>query len=246
MKERILCLLLLFASSSLACAEDLNANPNIDPLALRVLKAVTTPIQEAKDYSFRVLVSRERPSTNNQPITVFNVTDVTIEHPGNMKLDVHRRGQEVQLFYRQGEAVLYSPEAKLYSTIAVPKTLDAALDALEQKNIELPIRNFLGSDPYRSLTDGLKSAFVVGRVELQNQVVHQLAFTEKDADWQIWVTGGDHPRIVRMEMIDTSTPEKLRTTLQFFDWNFNSHPSPTVFNFTRPANAKQIDLLPER
>jgi hypothetical protein len=46
------------------------------------------------------------------------------------------------------------------------------------------------------------TAYVIGRVKIYNQDVHQLAFTSPDVDWQLWVIGGESPRIVRAESVN--------------------------------------------
>ena len=67
-----------------------NKQPDIDPLALKVLKAATDPLRDAKSYSFRALVSRENMGTSGQVITLFNLSDVTVQRPD--KLHVNFRG----------------------------------------------------------------------------------------------------------------------------------------------------------
>ena len=88
---------------------------DIDPLALKVLKAATDPLREAKSFSFRALVSREDVGTNGQVITLFNLSDVTLQRPDKLHVDYRGRGKKVQLFYNAGQFVLYTPEEKLYT-----------------------------------------------------------------------------------------------------------------------------------
>ena len=221
------------------------SDKDVDPLALKVLKAATDPIRDAKSYSFRALVSREREATNGQIITLFHSSDVTVERPDKLHVEFHGLGKEVQLFYNGGQFVLYTPEEKLYTTVSAPKSIDATLQELEQRDVFIPISNFLQSDPYTSLSDDLVTGYVVGKVVLFDQTVHHLAFTEPDADWQLWVVGGDKPRIRRLQVVDKSKPERPRIVVDFFDWNMEAKPDPELFTFTRPADAKQIELLKE-
>jgi hypothetical protein len=218
---------------------------DIDPLALKVLKAATDPLREAKAFSFRALVSREDIGTNGQVITLFNLSDVTLQRPDKLHVNYRGRGKSVQLFYNAGQFVLYTPEEKLYTSIPCPKTVDTALDDLDKRNVFIPIRNFLGSDPYLSLTDNLVTAYVVGQVMLFDEPVHQLAFTEPKAEWQLWVVGGDRPRIRRLQVVDKSKPWHPRITVDFLDWNLAAAASPELFTFSKPPDAKEIGLLQE-
>ena len=222
-----------------------NRAKDIDQLALKVLKAATDPLRAAKALSFRALVSKEDIGTNGQVITLFNLSDVTLQRPDKLHVDYRGRGKKVQLFYNAGDFVLYTPEEKLYTSIACSKTIDSALDDLDKKNVFIPIRNFLGSDPYESLADNLVTAYVVGQVMLFDEPVHQLAFTEPKAEWQLWVVGGDRPRIRRLQVVDKTKPWHPRITVDFLEWDLNPTPSPDLFTFNKPPDAKEIGLLRE-
>jgi hypothetical protein len=243
MKVKVLCWIFVLQCASFVAAQTgPAAQSDIDPLALRVLATVTDPIHHANSYSFRALVSNEKLGTNGQIITLFHVTEVTVQKPDKLRLNVLGVGQKVELFYNAGQTTLYSPDSHLYTTISSPKTIDSTLDDLESKDIFVPIRNFLASDPYKSLSDGLKSGYVVGQVKLFDQEVHQLAFTEPDAEWQLWVVGGDEPRVIRLEVVNKSKPFHPRTVVQFSEWNLKPDITPATFTFTKPAGAQQIEL----
>ena len=87
---------------------------------------------------------------------------------------------------------------------------------------------------------------MIGRVKVYDKDVHQLAFTAPDADFQIWVTGGEAPRFVRSEVVNKKLEGKPRTIIQFLDWNLSPTVSADEFTFTKPADAVQISVLPER
>ncbi|HEY7098607.1 MAG TPA: DUF2092 domain-containing protein [Terriglobales bacterium] len=59
----------------------------------------------------------------------------------------------------------------------------------------------------------------------------------------LWVIGGEHPQVRRMEIVDKTKPEHLRVAIDFLDWNLNAAPTPDLFTFQKPADAQQIDLL---
>jgi hypothetical protein len=232
-------------NSNAGSAKIAQAEKDIDPLALQVLKAATDPIRQSQSYSFRALVSRDHLGTNGQTVTLFHLSDVTVQKPDKFHLTFQGKGNKVEFFYNAGQSVLYSPEEKFYTPISSPPTIDATLDALEKKDVFIPIRNFLESDPYQSLTEGIVTGYVIGKVMLFDQTVHQLAFTEKDAEWQLWVTGGDSPRVRRLQVIDKSKPEYPRVIVDFLDWDLNATPSPDLFTFKKPEDAKEIELLKE-
>jgi hypothetical protein len=216
---------------------------DIDPLALKVLKAVTDPIRDAKAFSFQTRGIREFLGSNGQIITYFTTSNITVERPDKLRIDFKGRGQDVQLFYNSGQAVFYAPGPKLYAMVTTAKTIDGVLDEFEKRHLYLPVKNLLGSDPYKTLAPDLITGYVIGKVQMFDMPVHQLAFTEKGAEWQLWVTGEPNPRIKALEVINMALAHEPRVSVEFSDWNLNPDIRPDTFTFQRPEGAKQIDFL---
>jgi len=233
--------------SSLAMAQTgstQEAAKDIDPLALRVMKAATDPVKDAKAYSFRALVSHDLLGTNDQIITTFSTSEITMQRPNKLHIKFRGRGEPVEMFYDgSGKTVLYSPSSKFYTSVDTPTTIDAALTDISKKGVNMAVRNFLESDPYQSLTEALTTAYAVGSVDLFDEKVYHLAFTEPGAEWQMWVVGGDTPRVKRLEVIDTSNSHHPRISVTFFDWDLNPSTSNDMFTFNKPADAKEIEML---
>jgi hypothetical protein len=218
-------------------------NPDIDPLALRVLQATADTLKNAQTFSFRAVVAKERLGTNDQIITMFNEQTVTVARPDRLHVDVKSEFQNVSLYYNRGQAALFDPQKKLYTTLTVAKTLDQSMDALEKRDVFLPMSPILRSDPYRVLSDGLKSGAVIGRAEFGGKTYHHVAFTESDAEWQLWVQGGPHPTLRRTQIVYKNLPREPRVTIDYFNWNLNAKADDSLFTFTKPQDAKKIDIL---
>src|SRR5262245_29068833 len=126
------CLLLLCSSILLVAqtptrekpASDADQKKDIDPLALKVLKAVTDPIRDAKAFSFRTRATREYLGSNGQIITYFTTSNVTVKRPDKLRVDFKGRGHDVQLYFDGSQTVLYAPGPKLYAVIPSAKTLE--------------------------------------------------------------------------------------------------------------------------
>ncbi len=216
---------------------------HIDPMALKVLKAVLDPVKQAGTYSFRARISEEQLGTNGQIITRLRDTTATVAQPGRLRLDIRRGGREVSLLFDRGNAVLYAPAHRLYTRIAAPATIKAALNRLEERNIALPTSNLFEPDPYASLTDDLTGAYVVGETTLAGVRVTQLAFTEPGATWQLWVEGGATPQPRRLEIVYLNRPGQPRVRVEFTDWRLGGAVDPALFAFTPPPDAHEIQLL---
>jgi hypothetical protein len=245
-KHLVSCLLILSFSWSAAGQSKApqKSTKDIDPLALQIVKAAVDPIKDAKAYSFRALVSRDELGTNDQIITTFNTAEITVQRPNKLHIRFRGRGEPVEMFFDgSGKTVLYSPSAKFYTTVSSPPSIDATLDAIAKRGVNVATRNFIESDPYQSLTDALITAYAVGTVDLFDQKVYHLAFTEPGAEWQLWIVGEKNPTVRRLEVIDKSKPHTPRVIVDFFDWNFSPTTSDDMFTFKKPADAREIEML---
>lgn len=217
---------------------------DVDPLALDVLHAVAQPVEKAQSFNFKALVSEEELATNGQIVTLFHSVDITVQRPDKVHLVFRGRGQRVDFYGTSGNITMYAPDSGLYTVIPAKSTIDANLADLREKGVDMAIGPFLGSNFYDHVAKAVTTGYVIGRVKIFDQDVHQLAFTSPDADWQVWVTGGETPRFVRSEVVNKKLEGKPRTIIQFLDWDL----SPTVpadeFTFTKPVDAREIGILP--
>ena len=112
-----------------------------------------------------------------------------------------------------------------------------------QRGITLPMSPFFRSDPYRTLTDGLQSAYVIGRVDIDGKTYHHLAFTEADSEWQLWVEGVERPVPRRAQVIYKTLPREPRMVVDFSDWNFSRTIANDFFAFSRPKDATAVSTV---
>jgi hypothetical protein len=234
--------LFLFAAS-VTLPQESASNPAIDPLALRVLQATTDSVKNAKAFSFRAIVSRERLGSNDEVLTFFRQSEVTVSRPDKLRILTTGDHQKIDLYHNQGQVVLYSPEKKLFTELKTSQTLDQVIDRLEERDIQLPMSPLLRADPYKTLADGLTRAAVIGRVEIEGKTFHHLVFSEKDAEWQIWVEGGGKPTLRRAQVVYRNVPREPRVTINFSDWNLSATPSADYFVFKKPQDAVAISFL---
>jgi hypothetical protein len=217
---------------------------DVDPLALRVLQAVAQPVEQAQAFKLQALVSEEELASDEQIVTFFHTIDIAVQRPDKVHLVFRGRGQRVDFYTANGVTTMYAPDTKLYTTMPSKPTIDEMVANLRAKDIDVPVGPFLTTNFYDTAAKAVITGYVVGRVKLFDQDVHQLAFTAPDADWQLWVTGGDEPRFVRAEIVNKKLQGKPRTIIQFLNWDLNPTFSADEFVFTKPDDAVEIGMLP--
>jgi len=250
LRHGLVLLMLPLLAASLPAQKKQKAQPqqevtkDVDPLSLDVLRAVAQPVEQAQTFQVKARVEEENLGTNGQIISLFHTVDITVQRPDKMHMIFRRRGQRVDFYGEPGKITMYSPDTKLYATIPAKSTIDANVADLYAKDFDLPVGQFLRSDFFNIVQKVIDTGYVIGRVKVYDEDVHQLAFTSPDADWQLWVTGGETPRFVRCEIVNKNLEGKPRTTIQFLDWDLNPTVSADEFTFTKPADAIEISFMP--
>ena len=115
-------------------------------------------------------------------------------------------------FYFDGAKVdVFTPRADLIAIADAPGNVEQMLAAIYEKaGIYFPFVDFIVADPYKTLTDGLTSAFVIGKSSVVgNTQTDIIAISDPQVHLQIWIGAKDKlPRLIWATSADT--PEKPR------------------------------------
>jgi hypothetical protein len=169
----------------------------------------------------------------------------TVQRPNKMRAE--RVGELIsQTFYYDGKSLsLNLPQEKFYATVAAPPTLEAMLDfARDKLDVIAPGGDLLYANAYERLTDGLTSAFVVGRAVVGGAPCDHIAFRNSEVDWQIWIQTGDKPLPRKFVVTSKRMPESPQFTSVMSNWETAPTVNSAIFSFTPPRGARQIEFLP--
>ena len=212
--------------------------PDLEPVAMNALKAMSNTIRNAPSFSFTAHIMREEPGTNGQMLDFFKNIRVQVQRPDKMRLDVASDTSDVSLWCDGRNVTLMPASGKIYTAIPADPTLDATLAMLKQKaQVHTPLIPFLSSDPYVRLSDGLLSANEVGVTNDGNEQFLHLAFTEPNADWQLWLTGPNRILPRRMAIVYKTVEGQPRVNIDFSDWKLNAEIPSDAFVFLKPPSA---------
>jgi hypothetical protein len=223
-------------------AQDTPPAPIKDERALKVLKAMTDTLAQAKTLSFRARSLVPTAGPNGQWISLFGTSRVAMQRPD--RLFVEMRGDIFPNdLYLDGKTwTAIAPNEKFYAQRPAPgQTIDALIDEAYAKNDDpFPFADVLPSDAYARLTQNLSSALYVGQSTIGGAKVDHLAFTGK-----IWIGATD--RLPRFLMGTYRDLERSPTFwVEFADWKVNPPIDPKTFTPVIPAGSKKIEFKQER
>jgi len=215
--------------------------------ALQILKGMSNYLAHAASFTFTAMTTADEPATTGQWLEFHERNDVTVTRQN--KLYMRYQGDVVngRLWYDGQRLTLLDVPTKLYARVAAPTTIDGMLMVLTDTYHEsVPVAPLLYADPYARLIQGVKSGFVVGAESLGGIHVYHLAFTEAQADWQIWIQDSRQPLPMRLTVTYTDVPRmsSQRVSSTFENWNVDARVSDAQYVFTAPAGAQQVPLRP--
>ncbi len=230
-----------FAENPAAPTAGEAAHPAIEPAALEILKASSEKLAAAKTISFDALTAFDVPARNGQPLFYYSRSEVLLARPDKLRVIVPGDGPPSEFYFDGNTVAVYRPEEDLIAIADVPGNVEEMLGKIYQKaGIYFPFVDFLVSDPYKALTDGLTSAFVIGKSTLVGGTTTDvLSISDEDVHLQIWIGAEDKlPRLIWATAADPA--DKLRHMVEFSDWKLDGDIASKSFAPKRTPNTKEV------
>ncbi|AZO68461.1 DUF2092 domain-containing protein [Mesorhizobium mediterraneum] len=151
--------------------------------------------------------------------------DVELTFDGKV-ISVHGKGMNVY-------AQLDSPGA----------SIDEAVEEFRvSTGLDVAGADFLVTDPYAVLTEGVTSGRLVGDAFVGGVECDQLAFRNDAVDWQIWISKGDQKLPVKYVVTTKWVTGAPQYSLRFSNWKAGEVDAE-LFSFKPPANAKKLERI---
>jgi hypothetical protein len=198
-------------------------HPAIEQAALDRLKATSQRLAQAKSLSFTAVTTYESPARNGQPLYYNLLSQVAVQRPNKLRVITPGDGPASDFYYDGKTMMAYAPAANLVAVADAPPTIEAAMkQAYDQAAIYFPFSEVLVGDPYKNLSDGLTSAFVVGQSHVVGDTVtDMIAIANANVQAEIWIGVDDGlPRMIRA--IYPKDPNQSRYEIQFSNWHLNA------------------------
>jgi len=168
--------------------------PDITPETANALGAMCEFLKAQPVMAFRAEVSQEQVYPKGQTVQVNRVLDVVLRRPDKLYARVTGDGRDRLFVYDGKTATRADLDKGVYAVLDAPATVDALLTMLEEKyGIVAPLSDILYADPCASLLDDVQVGDTLGDHLAAGKSCRHLLFTQKNADWQLWIENGKEP-----------------------------------------------------
>jgi hypothetical protein len=221
------------------------STPAVAEQAEQLLKEAAGYIGSAQQFTFHADVTFDHVLPSGQKLEFSAAEDVALQRSGGVYVDWSGDLGDRQFWYDGKSVTLYDPATSFYASEAAPPDIDGMLDkVVTQLGFSPPLSDLLYRDPYRAVHGNIQFGLYLGVTSVNGERCYNLAFVEKDIDWQIWIDTG--PQLTPCKLVITykTHPSQPQFSAVFTDWNFYPRIAAAVFTPELPAGARKIQFAP--
>lgn len=221
------------------------AEERIDPEADKVIRAMGDFLAAQPTFSFEAEILYETvfggfdggPDVPAEKIVSARRVTSTVRRPNAFFVSIEENPQSLEFYFDGATLVLNDNAANAYVKKAFSGSTDEALKLLrEAYKSDPPLSDLLESNLYDTHMKDVDAASYIGVTRLRGQEVHQVAFASEGMDWQVWITTGDQPIPVLLQILARDEAYWPYFQAWFTNWEFGLHAPDDVFAFTEPEN----------
>ena len=243
----LFCSAIIFLALALACSraaeKPATTAANNDPDQL--LRQMSEKLGQAKNLSFKVDRKLDAALVDGRYIAENAQIEISVSRPGKFLAKSDSKDNVRQLFFDGQNLSIYDETMKLYATAPVPGTIDEAVAKIDEKyGFTPPLAEFILSDPYRALSQQIKSKAYRGKENISGVECHHLKLGGDVADSELWIGTAD---LLPRKLVATFKDREGSPQLQadFSSWNLAPTLDDKIFAFVAPKDAEKIELVTE-
>jgi hypothetical protein len=218
------------------------AKPRIDPRAADTLKKMSAYLAATQSFVLEAEESFDEVSAGDPRVQLGNVRRLTVERPNHFTAQAAGDTLNRSAWYDGRALSVLDKDKNAYVTMDMPGTIDAVVDKIAADyGIVLPLSDFVYSNPYDALVEGVGEGRYLGIHSTGGFACHHLAFSQDDADWQIWIDSGAAPvprKLVISYVQEAGVPQYTAVIKTF---EAGAKASADAFRFTPPAGARKLE-----
>jgi hypothetical protein len=234
----------LLAAAFVTATPALAADPkpaaaDVSPASTEALTKMGAYLRTLQAFEMKADILTDVVDDGGRRLQTGGTATYKVRRPNAFAIDLVSDRKVRKLYYDGKSFTLFAPRAGYYAQTPAPPTIRAALDALDERDIEIPLEDLFRWGEADDDRDDLKSGFYVGPARIDGVETDQFAYTTGDVDWQIWIERGATPAprtLVITSRTDPAQPQFSAT----MSWNVRPTLTDNDFAFVPPQGATAI------
>lgn len=211
----------------------------------QLLHQMSEKLAQAKTLSFKVDRKLDAALVEGRNIAENAQIEISVSRPGKFLAKSDSKDNVRHVFFDGQNLSIYDETMKLYASAPVAGTIDEAVAKIDEKyGFTPPLAEFILSDPYRALSQHIKSNAYKGKESIAGVECHHLTLGGDVADSELWIGTADLlPRKLVATFKDREGSPQLQA--EFSSWNLSPTLDDKIFAFVPPKDAEKIDMVTE-
>jgi hypothetical protein len=216
------------------------------PEGREVVQRMVDFMQGNQELAVEARVTYESVQESGQKLQFEMLQRVAMRKPDQLFWVTLRDDATVdRAWYDDGRFRLIRQPANMWGEIFLPGGIaEAVQELVANYMVVVPFPDILSGDPNDLwLGDDVTSIWYVGEAWVNGRWTDHVAIRKPGTDIQIWVQQGD-PFPAKMAIVFTEDEGMPGYTAHFSKWSNTLPADPSLFEFTAPAGAERIDVVP--
>ncbi len=194
-------------------------------------------------YAFTSVIVEQDIQEDGSVVSYKYNTSVKVDRPGKLRVDIKSKFMDRSHYVNDGLYTLMEHKEGEYGQLAVPRTIDKALDSIFKNfDVKAPLASLVYSDMRKRVKFTFSKYF--GTVQINGTKCDYVAFKNKVREVHVWISTGNFPQIKTYSITDTSKQPTSKTNTSV-TWVKDPKILDSDFIFHAPKGALKISILPE-
>jgi len=215
----------------------------IDPRADDLVRRMSDLLARTPSFALEAEEVFDELSDDLPRVQFAGKRHVALRRPDRLASDVSGDALNRSVWYDGKTITALNREQNVYAALAVPATIDGALDAaLERSGMVIPVADFLYADVHARLMGSVERGVYVGIHEAAGVPCHHLSFEQPTLDWQLWIDAGPDPLPRKLLIVYKAEEGVPQYAVTIRKWNLKAVLPEGLFHFAAPPGATRVEI----
>jgi len=220
------------------------AQPNMDPEADKVLKAVHAYMSGLDSLLVDAEISEETVYGDTHKLQFGGELTLGIQRPAKFFAAYHADFENRRMYLNDGTFTVFDEDVNVFAQAPAPGSLHDVFGRLHAEyGISSPGGELFSGNAYELLVENARKVIYVGVSNVNGKACHHIAGVLETMDWQLWVREKGDPEPCKYLVTDRDVPMAPQYSITFEDWTANADISDQQFDFQAPADAEAIEFV---
>ena len=215
----------------------------VAPYADKILNRACQVLASADAFSFHAEIIFDQVLPPDVKVQLAGAMDFAVQKPDELAIDYHSDLGAKELWFNSGTLTILDSPHMVYSTLAVPTTIDGMLDRAAANNLTIPLSDFAVSDPCQLVRKQVTYGGYVGVGDVNGVECDHVALSSPTTDWQVWLDRSGKPIPRKVVINYRSLPGSPEYIAFVSDWKFPKAIPASRFRPNLPKDVKRIEFL---